>query len=162
MSLFQNIFSELLSSNVKFLVVGGVAVNAYGYRRFTGDLDIIVALDAENLLKLEKVMLDLGYTERVPAKVTDLGDQKKLKIFMEDKGMKAFTFLANQNLGLDLDIIVAESLDFTKYWNDRSEIKLWDFNLPVIGIDDLIAMKKGAGRVRDLEDLEALIKIKNL
>ncbi len=162
MSLFQNIFSELLSSNVKFLVVGGVAVNAYGYRRFTGDLDIIVALDAENLLKLEKVMLDLGYTERVPAKVTDLGDQKKLKIFMEDKGMKAITFLANQTLGLDLDIIVAESLDFTKYWNDRSEIKLWDFNLPVIGIDDLIAMKKGAGRVRDLEDLEALIKIKNL
>ena len=48
-------FIELLEENgVKFLVVGGYAVSAHGYPRYTGDLDIFVAIDLESAAGIVK------------------------------------------------------------------------------------------------------------
>ena len=45
MNLFEKVFRELNKTRVKYLVVGGVAVNLYGYLRFTGDLDLLLLLN---------------------------------------------------------------------------------------------------------------------
>ena len=63
MNLFEKVFRELNKTRVKYLVVGGVAVNLYGYVRFTGDLDILLLLEEKNLGKMAKVMEKL-YTYR--------------------------------------------------------------------------------------------------
>jgi hypothetical protein len=160
MNLFERIFTALISENVKFMVVGGVAVNAYGYKRFTGDIDIIIALDLDNLQKLETIMTTIGYNPRIPVKISELANPQKLINLMQTKNLQAFTFISNQGIGLDLDIIVSESRNFDQYWSLRKELTIWDFQLPIVSIDDLIEMKKTAGRERDLEDIEALLKIK--
>lgn len=49
MNLFEKVFRELNKAKVKYLVVGGVAVNLYGYLRFTGDLDLLILLNEEKI-----------------------------------------------------------------------------------------------------------------
>jgi hypothetical protein len=49
MNLYRNLFSKLNQAKIEYLVVGGVAVNLHGFRRFTGDLDILVLINPENL-----------------------------------------------------------------------------------------------------------------
>ena len=49
-------FLKLLNSNqVAYLVIGGYAINYYGFPRATGDLDIWIAIRAENARRLTKV-----------------------------------------------------------------------------------------------------------
>lgn len=162
MNLYKKIFAKLEKAHIKYLIVGGVAVNLYGYSRFTGDIDIIITLDNENLDKLDKLMHKLGYIERQPINIKELGDPKRLKEFIKKKGLKAFTFISNDKPQLDIDIIVEESMDFDKYIKRKKTVKVWDIELPVCHIDDLIKMKKAANRDKDLIDLEALLSLKDL
>mgnify|MGYP001595643357 CR=1 FL=1 len=162
MNFYKEIFLKLDEAKIRYLIVGGVAVNLYGYSRFTGDIDIVLSLDKKNLEKLSKLMHELGYTERQPSSVKDLGDTKKLEDFVKKKGMKAFTFVSSNKPHLDIDIIVEESLSFEKFYTKKTIIKVWGLLLPVLNIDDLIEMKKGAARDKDKMDIEALLKLKEL
>ena len=162
MNLFEKVFRELNKKKIKYLVVGGVAVNLYGYSRFTGDIDILVALSPDNLKKIDRIMKEMGYVERLPISITVLGDKKKLENFMKKKSLKAYTYISSHNPQLDIDIIVGESLRFDNFKENETIIKVWNIQLPVISIDDLIKMKKRAGRDNDLLDLKALLEIKNL
>lgn len=92
--------------------------------------------------------------ERLPIGVKELGDGKK--------GLTAFTFISSQGEQLDIDILVQESVDFEGYLKDQTLIEVWGLSLPVINIDDLIKMKKAAGRGKDILDVEALLKLKAL
>ena len=56
MGYFEKVFRALNKEKVKYIVVGGVAVNLYGYARFTGDIDILLLLEEGNLEKMDRVM----------------------------------------------------------------------------------------------------------
>jgi hypothetical protein len=144
------------------VIVGGVAVNLYGYSRFTGDIDIIISLSKANLEKFDKLMHKLGYIERQPVHIKELGNSKKLKEFIDKKGLKAFTFVSAKKPLLDIDIIVQESMDFQDYYERKNIVRVWGIALPVCHIDDLIDMKKTVSRDKDLLDIEALLKLKSL
>jgi hypothetical protein len=64
--IYEDIFRALDAESVRYLVVGGTAVNLYGYVRMTVDLDIMVDLNEENLRKLLIVMEKLNYQPRAP------------------------------------------------------------------------------------------------
>jgi hypothetical protein len=162
MNLYKKIFKELEKSKINYLIVGGVAVNLYGYARFTGDIDVLIALNPANLSRMDKLMCKLGYIERLPVKVKELGNKSKLNEFMKKKGLQAYTYVSSTQFQLDIDIIVKESLKFKDFDERKTIIKVWDLELPVVCIDDLIKMKKSAKRDKDLADLEALLKLKEL
>ena len=160
MNIYKNIFATLEKGKIEYLIVGGVAVNLYGYQRFTGDIDILLFLETQNLRKTDTLMQQLGYIARLPINIRELGDKKKLEQFVREKGLKAYSFLSSVNPPLIIDVIIDESQNFQKFNRRKSLIKIWDMTLPVIAIDDLIGMKKKAGRPQDLIDLEALLKLK--
>lgn len=61
----------LVEANVDFVVIGGVAINALGYERYTKDLDICYSPEEENLHALGNVLIALrgrlrGLDEDVP------------------------------------------------------------------------------------------------
>ena len=66
MNPYRELFTALNDAEIRYLIVGGVAVNLHGYRRFTGDIDIVLALDPENLEKVTTLMHNFGYIERLP------------------------------------------------------------------------------------------------
>lgn len=162
MNVYQKIFKALETADIQYLIVGGVAVNLYGYARFTGDIDILLMLDLKNLAKMEKIMNNLGYVSRLPVPIHELGDKAKLKSFIKHKGLKAYTFISSSHPQLDIDIIVQESTRFVSFYKKKSIIKVWSMSLPVISINDLISMKKKANRQKDILDIEKLIKLKDL
>lgn len=162
MNPYKKIFSAFQKAGVKYLVVGGVAVNLYGYSRFTGDIDILLTLDEVNLAKMGKVMEKLGYVERLPVHLHELRNKKNVKKWLKEKGMTAYTFISDKKPQLDIDILAGYSLDFKKFYNKRTTIEAWGIHLPVISFNDLIMMKKRAGRDKDLLDLQALLELKSL
>jgi hypothetical protein len=57
----EAIFSALNAVDVKYLVVGGLAVNAYGYERLTRDVDLVIGLEPENIIRGLRALLGFGY-----------------------------------------------------------------------------------------------------
>lgn len=162
MNIYAKIFAEFNKTKIQYLIVGGLAVNLYGYNRFTGDIDILLALDKENLVKMEKLMKKMGYNARLPVEIQELQNTQKLKNWIKEKGLKAYTFINDKHPQLSIDILVEESLDFQKKFKDKTDIKVWDIELPVISFENLISMKKKANRDKDLLDIQALLELKNL
>lgn len=162
MNIFEKIFKNLNDAKIKYLVVGGVAVNLHGYVRFTGDLDLLVLLNEENLSKLDRVMKKLDYGERIPVSVLELKDNKKVKQWLEQKNLKAYSFFPPKTDLLQIDIIIEESLEFEKFNKNKVIKKIDNTNIPIVCLADLIKMKKKANREQDILDLKSLIELKNL
>ena len=162
MDRFRRIFATLDKEAVKYLIVGGVAVNLYGYLRYTGDIDIILALDDKNLSAMDRAMNKLGYIKRLPIEIHELGNSQKVKKWLKEKGMTAYTFISGKGVGYDIYILASDSFDFNRYAKKQKKISAWGMQLPVIHIDDLIKMKRRANRDKDLIDLKVLLQLKNL
>ena len=82
---FRKILKELEKRNIKYLAIGGVAVNLYGYNRVTNDLDIMISFDLENVKRLVKMAKDLGFKPRVPVEIEELADPKKREYWKKEK-----------------------------------------------------------------------------
>lgn len=162
MNMFVDIFAALNKARIKYLVVGGVAVNLYGFIRYTGDIDILLELDEKNLLKMDKLMEEMGYIARIPVQIQELRDIKKLQQWIEEKGMKAYTYLNNKRMSPDIDILVEDSMKFKKHSKEKKVMRAWNIHVPVISYEYLIKMKERANREDDRRDLRALMAIKNM
>ena len=83
---YVDLFRELEKFEVRYLLVGGVAVNLHGIGRLTADIDLMLALDAENLSKFVSVGKVLGLKPIVPIALADVADAAKVKSWIEEKG----------------------------------------------------------------------------
>ncbi len=156
MTTYEKILSALNKGHIDYLVVGGVAVNLYGFMRSTGDLDIVLALDKENLARMDQVMKKLKFHPRVPINLQQLSQQETLQKLITEKNMQAYTFQPLDNGILEVDVLTAESRYFDDYKKRSMTMKIGDIIIPLINIKDLIAMKKKSGRKTDLADIDAL------
>ena len=76
--------------------------------------------------------------------------------------MKAFLVSNPANVAEHLDVIIDHPVDFSKAYRRRLDIKAGDLKLPLMAIADLIRMKTLAGRQKDLIDIQALKRIKEI
>lgn len=162
MNPYRELFTAMNGANIRYLVVGGVAVNLHGYSRFTGDLDILMALDRENLDRLALLMDKEGFMRRLPIDVRLLSDRKQVQQWIIDKGLTAYTFIHQTLPQFSLDVLAGESLYFDDFDKRKTIIIVGKTSIPVISINDLIGMKKKANRKKDLEDIAALLELKGL
>lgn len=162
MNPYREIFQALNDTGVRYLVVGGVAVNLHGYSRFTGDLDILVALDAANLDRIADLMDERGFIQRLPIDVRLLSDRAQVQRWITEKGLTAYTFIHSRLPQFSLDILAGESLVFDRYDEHKVIVDADKLPIPVISIDDLIGMKKRANRQKDIEDILVLLELKGL
>lgn len=156
MNLFEKVFRELNKAKVEYLVIGGVAVNLYGFIRTTGDLDLLLLLNKKNLSKMDRVMKKLKYSERLPVSIFDLSNTKKVKQWLKEKNMKAYTFNPPPGNLLQIDIVMEDSLKFASYARKKEIREMEELRIPVVALHDLIKMKKRAKRDKDMLDLKLL------
>ena len=139
---FRDFIKFLNVNDVEYLLVGGWAVGLYGNPRATKDIDILIAVDDDNLEKLKKAMYEFG------APTIDMA------IFKE-KG----TFFRMGRPPIQIDIIAdAAAIDFNDCYARREIVTLGDIEISVLSKADLIRNKKAAGRHRDIDDAEILEK----
>ena len=162
MNAYGKIFQALGEADVRYIVVGGVAMNLLGYPRFTGDIDILLALDEANLERMAALMKKMGYERRLPVDLKALGDEQQVVRWIQEKGMQAFTFINAAEPQFNIDVIVGASLKFADYERHQTMVRVWEITIPVIAIDDLIGMKRESDREKDAEDVAALIELKGL
>jgi hypothetical protein len=159
---FETIFEELITNGVRFVVVGGVAVNAHGVPRFTADIDLIVELEQENVLRLARCMTRLGFKPKVPVPPEALADPANRESWQREKNMRVFSFQHPDRPYEIVDIFVNEPMPFGELWAKKELVPFGRIALPVIGIDHLLQLKRDAGRLQDLSDIEALERLKEV
>jgi hypothetical protein len=150
------IFQALERSGVRYLVVGGVAVVLHGHPRFTADLDLVVALDRENVLRAIEALGTLGYRPRAPVPAHDLADPDARRVWIDEKGLTVFSLWSSVLPATEVDIFVAEPFPFEEAFSRGVRVEVGGATLVVVGLEDLVAMKRGAGRAKDLDDVAAL------
>jgi len=157
--IFKKLFSHLNASHVRYLVAGGMAVNLYGIERATADIDMVLALNKENLDKFIDVAKALGLKPKIPVKLDDLSDSQKRKEWAETKNMTVFSLYDPRNSFLILDVFIEEPFDFEKVYKLREKRNFENTTISVVPIKELITMKEKTGRPQDEADAFHLKKI---
>jgi hypothetical protein len=144
-SLFPD-FKEFLklpnSAEVRYLLLGGYAVNYHGHHRTTGDMDIWIAVDPTNASRMAQALAQFGFSPAaVPA-----------SMFLE-KG-KIFRFGVKP---VRIEILTDPSgVEFEQCYQRRVEAELDGVRTPFISLADLKINKRASGRDKDLLDLKNL------
>ena len=153
---FQTIFKELNSFGIDYLVVGGLAVNFHGVPRMTYDIDLMILLEPENILKLVTKLTQWGYKPKIPVDPRDLADETKRSSWILEKGMKALNFYSETLPIGEIDILIDTPIPYEELKGRAIKVELQDEKIPTISIHDLIELKLRAGRKQDLADVEHL------
>lgn len=154
---YEDIFVRLNKDDIRYLLIGGVAVILYGVPRATGDVDLMLLMTPQNILRFVKIMNDLGYKPKVPVNPEELADPNKRKEWQEQKNMKVFSFQNPDDPFMVVDIMINNPIDFDNAYKRRSIIHKWETDISVVPKEDLIKLKEIAGRDQDLSDI-ALLK----
>ena len=144
----EMVLTALEQAGVRYLIVGGLAVNAHGYARYTKDIDIVIQLDRDNVLHAFRALEPLGYRPLLPVKPAQ---------FVRDKHMQVFQLWSDAHRETPIDVFVTEPFDFDAEY-DRAPRKRFGetLDIPIVARDTLIRMKQSAGRVQDLADIDNL------
>ena len=135
---FKDFIRFLNAHSVRYLLVGGWAVGIYGNPRATKDIDFLIAVDDENVAKLQKALFQFG------------APTVENKVFQE----KGNVFRMGR-VPVQIDIInQATGIDFEDCYPRRNVITVEDVQISILSIKDLIKNKKASGRHRDLADVE--------
>ena len=124
--------------DVRFIIIGGVAVGVHGYVRATTDLDIVPDPETWNLTRLAAVLRALR------AEHVGLGD------FSADEFPYDPTDPLQWVAGID------EDPAYSALAREAITVRFRDGEVRVCGLDHLRAMKQAAGRDQDLNDLREL------
>lgn len=152
----EQVLDSLNRAEVRYLVVGGVAVVLHGYLRATADLDLVVQLEPDNAKRAVQALEESGWKPRAPVAASSFADPQTRRTWITEKGMRVFS-LWNPNVPtLEVDLFVDEPFDFDTVYARSIKVKLDVTETRVIALEDLIALKQQAGRHQDLADIEAL------
>jgi predicted nucleotidyltransferase len=144
----RQVVMALNNASVKYLVVGGYAVNYYGYRRTTGDIDIWIAPEnGMNKEKLIQAFKSLAIEEEVLNMLSGM-DFTKTLVFSDGEEPYKIDFLTQ-----------ISGVDFNEAWNAKTEAIIDDVPIPFIHLHHLIVSKITTGRLKDKIDIETLQRI---
>lgn len=139
------------------MVVGGLAVVAHGFVRFTADLYLILALDEQNLTRAVRALKLLDYRPRVPVPFEEFIDPARRREWAEQKGMTVFSLFSPAHPSTEVNLFVDMPLEYERLRANAVNLEIAPGVLATFcGLDDLIALKTIAGRPRDLQDIEQL------
>jgi hypothetical protein len=156
---FESLVRALDEAGVRYLVAGGLAVNAHGYLRFTKDVDLVVQLHAENIMAAFTALEGIGYRPLVPVSAEQFADAAKRNGWIRDKGMTVLNFWSEQHRETPVDVFVTDPFDFDEEYARALVKPLGTVPVRFVSIPALIRMKELASRPQDKIDIEYLRKL---
>jgi len=153
----EALLRALTAASVGFIVIGGVALGAHGFRRATKDIDIVPAPDQDNLRRLAGVLTSLEYSI--------MGTHEFESDELVNPDLEALMAGGNWVLStkfgrLDILQFVEPDFDYSKLAPEAVADDVFGLQVRFCGYDHLVAMKEAAGRPQDLADLERLRAIR--
>jgi hypothetical protein len=154
------LLQSLTDARVDYVLVGGLAVQLHGYMRSTFDIDLVLAMNNDNLARFIDVAKRHGLTPGIPVPIESLRDAAQIERWHREKGMLAFSLREPQAGGGVVDVIVRPEVSFERLMANAVAGDLFGRHVPIASIDDLLVMKRVANRPKDRLDIEALEKVK--
>lgn len=146
----DEILRSLLDAGVRFVLIGGLAAQVHGSPSLTGDVDVCFAVDRENLDRLATALRGLAAVRReLPNGVEAPLDARALRagdVFTLTTRFGDLDLLGHPEPGFDFELLVADAIT----------AEILGVTVQVAGLDDLMAMKRAAGRPKDRIELEIL------
>lgn len=143
---FRDLLAEFVRCGVNFALIGGYAVGHYGKPRATKDLDLLVSGEGDNLRRVASALEAFGAPPTVVEAAARLGPSE-------------IVYLGVAPVRIDI-LRKADGVDTERVLANTASVALGDLTIPVIGLDDLIANKRAAGREQDLADAVLLERVK--
>lgn len=143
-----NIWKEFNENNVRYLTIGGLAVNIYGYTRNTGDIDILIEDTIENRKNL-----------RVSFKKIGIGDFPQIETMQFVAGYTDFTISYDLRLDVMTSVTGLEHKNFNHLLEIATIVFLKDVPVYFLDYENLIIAKKATNRPKDRLDIEELEKL---
>jgi len=156
----SELLSALSAAQVRYVLVGGMAVQLHGYFRMTFDVDLVLAMDDANLARFIGVAKQLGLVPSIPVPIDALRNAVQIEQWHRDKGMLAFALREPQTGGGVVDVLVRPEVPFEQLHQNAVVGELFSQKVMIASIEDLLAMKRCANRDKDKLDIAALEKIK--
>ena len=156
----SDVLRALDEAEVRYLVVGGLAVVLHGHLRTTMDLDLVFQMETDNISRGLEALRNLGYQPSVPVPMDHFADPGKRRQWQEERNMLVFSLWHPEQQSFKVDLFLSEPFDFEIAYQKRLTLDLGKARASVVSLNDLITMKEVAGRSQDLADLEILRKIR--
>ena len=145
------VLDELNKANARYMVVGGIAVVAHGHDRTTGDLDIWLSNDNENLKCLRKALIRADFDpEQVSLAIESYYERGKLTITIDER------------FPIELMPVYSSYIPFDEAYKKSKAAQVAGVEMRIVDLDTLLDMKIRAARPKDLSDVKALKEIHNL
>lgn len=138
---FKEFLKLFVAHEIKFLLIGGYAVNAFGYSRNTNDMDVWVENSASNRQKVIRALRAFGFSS-TPDNALDEPNA------MLRMGVPPMRIELLQEIS---------GVQFQECWPRRVSFRAGDVEIPLIALQDLIANKPASGRDKDLLDVKELL-----
>lgn len=140
----EGLLKSLKEHKVDFVIIGATAFPVYGYARATLDIDIFIRPTEVNAQRTWQALKEFGYD------VTDV----KMKDLLKKK-------LLIRQYAVETDIHpFVKGVSFEDVWKNRVRERFGGTLVNFASLNDLIRMKRAAGRTKDLEDLKYLKRLK--
>ncbi|MCK4291858.1 MAG: nucleotidyltransferase [Planctomycetes bacterium] len=140
----EKLLRLLKEHKARFVIIGATAFPVHGYSRATLDIDLFIEPEKSNAQRTREALKDFGY-EVTDVTIDDLLTRKVL--------------LRQYLIETDIHPMV-KGVTFERVWNNKVKARFGKTFVWFACLDDLIRMKKAAGRVKDLEDLKYLLELK--
>jgi hypothetical protein len=142
---FGRIFADLNGAGVRYVVVGGIALIRHGVVRATRDVEVVIAPDEDNLAVVRELITEWAATRpdgsALDPDAVALGRTINLRTPHGD---------------LDLLREPGSPLSFRELDARADERRVDGVPARICSLADLVALKRMAGRERDLVDLSDL------
>lgn len=146
----ERVCSALRNAGVPYAIAGGHAVSLHGAVRGTIDVDLVLDWMRQTLEDAEATLNELGLVSRLPLTAGDVFEHRDE--YIRNRNLIAWNFHNPDNPAEQVDILINHDLREAT----AAEVKLPGGPISVLGLDDLIAMKRASGRDQDLADICAL------
>lgn len=156
---YFDLFRTLDEKHVRYMLVGGLAMNLHGVPRATMDVDLVLALDSENLKAFLDVAEALGLKPVAPVSLNDLLNPAQRKKWFEDKNMLAFALRPPDMQGPTVDVLIDPPMDIEGALARAVWRGVQDVRVSLVSVDDLIQLKEKSGRAQDRSDIEHLRRL---
>ena len=142
----EGLLKSLKEHKVDFVIIGATAFPVHGYARATLDIDIFIRRAENNAIRTLRALKTFGYD------VTDINKEDLIK-----------KKLLIRQYAVETDIHpFVKGISFEQVWKNKVKAKFGNTFVYFASLDDLIKMKRSAGRVKDLEDIKYLKRLKKL
>jgi hypothetical protein len=153
---FIGLFALLAAAQVRFVLVGGLALVLHGLDRLTADVDLVIDLSAESAQAAVKALTAAGYRPLAPVDPLALADPVQRRKWQAERNMQVFSFWDSSNTRPTVDIMLSPEVPFGELWTAAATMDVGGHEVRVASIEHLIRMKSAAGRPQDAADIERL------